>query len=410
MLAMSQPTFSELIKAGRRRFRKQQGTIVERSNTFFLRFYRDGENGERIKVTEKLCEKGPDFPSANCRAVIVLRDLRMSQINAERHQTLAVATPLVAEPITIGEFWLQTYLPWVTANKRASTARGYKYVWSLYLKAELSAKPLNGFTTLDCSELLDRLVTSRKLNENTIASVRSLMSGIFKRATNTKGPDGKALIAHNPMRDAQISVKVRKAKPRVKYTLEETAAILNALEQPDAKLFFAFCAVLAMRPEEAAAVRWENIDLKVGKVHVCEAAPYGMLGELKTEQSERDLFFGDDVRSFITAWYTSMGKPKNGLLFTGNGVDPINHNSFAKYRIKPHAKKVCKRWNGCYSGRHGAATRLYNQDGDVRAAYQALGNSFEVVYKTYVEPDTECWRRRKNGPFRRTKMGQAGAR
>jgi integrase len=72
----------------------------------------------------------------------------------------------------------------------------------------------------------------------------------------------------------------------------------------------------------------------------------------------------------------------------GNGVDPINHNNFAKYRIKSKAGKVCLRWNGCYSGRHGVATRLYNQDGDVRAAYQVLGNSLQVVIQTYVEADT----------------------
>jgi hypothetical protein len=34
------------------------------------------------------------------------------------------------------------------------------------------------------------------------------------------------------------------------------------------------------------------------------------------------------------------------------------------------------------------ATRLYNQDGDVRAAYQVLGNSLQVVIQTYVEADT----------------------
>jgi integrase len=364
-----------------RRFRKQQGTVIERSGSFWLRFYRDGENGARVKVTEKLCDKGPEYPTADCRAVTLLRELRLSQINSERHKTLAAPAPMPEEPpLTIGAFWVGTYLPWVEANRRFSTARGYKYVWSLYLKHELSEKPLTTYRTVDASELLDRL--AKKLNENTLASVRSLMSGIFKRACS------KGIINVNPMRDAEVSVKVRKAKPRVKYTLEEIAAILNALTEPDAKLFFAFCAVLAMRPEEAAAVRWENIDLKAGVLKVREAAPYGELGELKTEQSKRDLHFGGDVRTFIKAWHTKAHKPKTGFVFTPNGTDPINHNNFAKYRIKPHAEKVCKRWNGCYSGRHGAATRLYNQDGDVRAAYQALGNSLEVVIKTYVEADT----------------------
>jgi hypothetical protein len=65
----------------------------------------------------------------------------------------------------------------------------------------------------------------------------------------------------------------------------------------------------------------------------------------------------------------------------------VNHNSFAKYYIKPHAEKACARWCGLYAGRHGAATSLYNLTGDIRAAYQNLGNSLGVVQKTYVKPD-----------------------
>jgi hypothetical protein len=40
-----------------------------------------------------------------------------------------------------------------------------------------------------------------------------------------------------------------------------------------------------------------------------------------------------------------------------------------------------------YAGRHGAATALYNLTGDIRAAYQNLGNSLEVLMSTYVKPD-----------------------
>ncbi len=188
---------TELLKANRRRFRKQQGTIVERSNAFWVRFYRDGEDRARVKVTEHLCDKTKEFPSADCNAVTVLRDVHMARINAERHKTISAPAPLPKEPpLTIGAFWLTTYLPWVEANKRFSTTRGYKYVWSLYLREELETKALSEYRTVDASELLDRL--AKKLNENTLASVRSLMSGIFKRACS------KGIINVNPMRDAEV--------------------------------------------------------------------------------------------------------------------------------------------------------------------------------------------------------------
>jgi integrase len=389
LLSMTKTELLELLKASRskRRFREQTGTVVERSDGFYIRYYKDGDGGVRTKVTERLC----DLSIVDPQKRKLLAKSHLSAINNTHHAALRSETP--APVLTVGAFWDTVYLPWVKSNKRFSTLRGYEYVWELYVKDELAALPLDTYHTIDASAFLDRLAKKgggalgNGLNKNTLASVRSLMSGIFKRAINTKGPNGKGLIDRNPMRDAETSVKVRKAKPRVKYTLEEIVAILNALDKPDAKLFFALCAVLAMRPEEAAAMKWENIDLAGGVLKVREAAPYGQLGELKTDQSTRDLYFGEDVRGFIEAWHKVQGNPTAGFLFTANGKDPINHNNFAKYHIKPYAMKVCNRWNGCYSGRHGAATRLYDQDGDVRAAYQVLGNSLEMVMKTYIEPD-----------------------
>ena len=246
-------TLLELLKANRRRFRKQKGTIVERSNAFWLRFYRDGKDGARVKVTERLCDKGREFFAADCHAVTVLRDIRMAQVNADHHKELAAPTPLPeAPPLTIGAFVLTTYLPWAKGNLRGSTARGYEKLWGQCLKAELETRTLMGYTTLDANEFLTKLAA--KLNRNSLAHVRSLMSGIFKHAKNTRGPDNKPLINDNPIRDVKVLVKVRKPKDMVAYTHEETMSILNTLDRTDAKLFFALCAVLGMRPSEAAAV------------------------------------------------------------------------------------------------------------------------------------------------------------
>src|SRR5712675_83562 len=108
--AMTESTILELLKADRQRFR---------SNAFWVRFYRDGEDGTRIKVTEKLCDKTKEFFSVDCHAVTVLRDVRMAQVNADHHKELSTPTPLPqAPPLDIGTFWLTTYQPWVLANRR----------------------------------------------------------------------------------------------------------------------------------------------------------------------------------------------------------------------------------------------------------------------------------------------------
>jgi integrase len=381
---MTKASILELLKSrSKRRFRVQTGSVVKRSDGFYIRYYKDAVGGGRTKTTERLCDLSVKDPKKR----ELLAKSHMSAINNLHHAALRSEAPLPV--LTVGAFWDTIYRPWVEKNKRPSTLRGYQYIWRLYVKPELVYRPIDSYHTIDASEFLTRL-TSR-LNGNSLRHVRALMSGIFAHAANTKGANGKALIDHNPIRDVKVLANVRDSKERVAYTPEETISILNAIERADAKLFFALCSVLGMRPSEAAAVKWENISDGVLKVR--EAAPYGMLGVLKTKKSKRDLDITEPVTSLLATYRNTLRNPKNGLLFQNGDGQPINHNSFAKYYIKPFAEKVCKRWNGCYSGRHGAATTLYNQEGDVRAAYQVLGNSLEVVMKTYVKPDVEQGRK-----------------
>jgi integrase len=366
-------TTSELLEAvhqmkskPKQRFREQTGTIVKLSDGFYIRFYRDGGGGARTKVTERLCDL-----DTSAAKVKLLAASHMSAVNNARHTSLKSETP--APVLTVGAFFKETYLPWVQQHKRASTADHYESDWKMYVKPELETTPLNTFTTVQACKLLDRMVTVKNLNKSTLAHVKSLCSGIFSKACRTEGTG----VTVNPWREAKADVKVRKAKPRVKYTPQETMTILNALTRADAKLFFALCAIMGLRPSETAAVKWENVT--DGVLKIIEAAPYGVLGDTKTERSKRTLKLIEPMPSLIAAWHEACGKPSCGLMFTNGKGGPVDSNSFAKYRIAPQAKKACARWCGLYSGRHGAANTLLYLTGDPRASYQVLGNTLEVV-------------------------------
>ncbi len=312
----------------KQRFRRQRGTVVERTDGFYIRYYKDGDGG-RTKVTERLCDLG--IAQAKVK---LLRDSHMSAVNNTRHTELHSATP--APVLTVGAFWKETYLPWVQANKRFSTARGYQTVWKLYVKPELETTPINTFTTVQACELLDRMVTVKKLNENTLASVKSLCRGIFTTACR------KGIITINPWREAKESVKVRAEKTRIAYTPEETIAILNALDRPDVKLFFALVAVMGMRPSEVAATKWEHMNWETNTYHVCEAAPYGVMGDTKTERSKRALTVVESVLLILKAWHEASGKPSSGLMFTNGNGEPVNTTHSASTTSHPRRKKYVR--------------------------------------------------------------------
>ena len=77
----------------------------------------------------------------------------------------------------------------------------------------------------------------------------------------------------------------------------------------------------------------------MGVLKVREAAPYGELGLLKTKKSKRDLIITEPVTSLLATYRKSLSTPAVGLLFA-NDDQPINHNNFAKYYIKPYAVKI----------------------------------------------------------------------
>ncbi len=340
---------------------------MQRADAHYLRYYIDDADSNRRKVTEQLCGLDSSKPT-----IEQARRRRMKAINGEAHEERTAAVT----DLTIGDFW-KTYLEHAKKELRWSTVHGYEKLWSQYLETELTTLSLTKYRTADGYHFLSKL--NSKLNRNSLAHVRSLASGVFSYAVNL------GLIDRNPWHEVK-SPKARAPRPKVAYTVKETIAILKATERTDAKLFFALCAMLGMRPSEAAGVRWENV-LET-EVQVRQSVVKGHPDQLKTEQSNRDLPLIEPVKSLMLAWRAQSGEASTGWLFTRPNGRPIQHSNFVKLYIKPFAEKVGPRWNGCYSGRHGAATVLFELTGDARAANQVLGNSLPVVIKSYIKPST----------------------
>jgi hypothetical protein len=84
-LAMAEPTVLELLRGAkqpRKRYRKQIGAVVNRTDGFYIRYYKDSD-GVRVKVTERLCDLSPDV-----RLIPSLQRWFISSINIERHNIL----------------------------------------------------------------------------------------------------------------------------------------------------------------------------------------------------------------------------------------------------------------------------------------------------------------------------------
>jgi integrase len=329
----------------------QSGSIWLRGSSFFLRFY--DEQGKR--KTEFLCEKDDEHYSDTCPVVKDLASRRMEKVNR------ANATP--TETPTVGGFWEAEYLPWARANLRPSTVEVYESIWNSQLDSELGDRRIDSYSPADATKFLTALAP--RMKRSSLSHVRALMSGVFGMATAL----GKT--ASNPIRDCKVLAKSKPSNETGAYTVEEVKAAIKALEDdPVAACLFALCAVQALRPSEAIALKVE--DVSGGYIHVSRSFTRGKyLGETKTNGSAAAVRLIEPTRTLLNkvvagrkeGWVFPHADPKKDT--------PLDFNEVARKRIKPNVRP----WHGLYGGRRGAATKLVDLTGQLVGAAEVLRHS-----------------------------------
>lgn len=356
--------------------RFQQGYIYEAFNAFHVRYYQnaiiDGKT-TRVQKSHKLVEKSTKYHSRACKAVRQKCEEFLRGINEQ-------APGQVNSDMTVVAFWESTYLPFVEAKKRHSTVYGYKKLWASHLKNYFGTRTLSEYRTADGYKYLESLTST--LGRNSLQHVRSLASGVFTRAVNL------GLINANPWSAVRLQ-ESRAPEPTIAYTLDESVAILKALESSTkAALVFSLAAFLGMRPSEIAGLKWE--DIYDDEIHIRQAVVRGIEGRTKTPQSQRTLPLLEPVKSLINTYRKQCAGITEGWLFTGRTGGPLKMESFIKHAIMPAVRNAGLPWYGLYAARRACATNLVALTGNVNAAYQVLGNSLAVAMKAYIKPSIEA--------------------
>lgn len=346
---------------GRSVERHQVGRIYEASNKFYVQYRRteiiDGVK-RRVQRSEFLCEKDAKHKSVTDRAVKVKRDEFMLRVNAPTVRRGAVS---------VADYWTGEYLPFAEKNLRASSLSGYRQIWNQHLKNHFDDTLLTEYTTGMATAFLTKL--AEKYSRRTLQHIRTTASALFQHATRLD------YIPANPWRGAAPLGTVRDTEGTAHYTLEEAENIVNALvDRTDAQLIFALCFWLGLRPSEAVALQWGDIDDK--HIHIRRAVVRGVAGPTKTPESVAALPLIEPVRSLLAAWKPKCLPSKAGWLFPATGVrgDVMDLRNLSANVIRPIVKEKigAKAWKGLYAGRRGAGTALVELTGNLVAAQELL--------------------------------------
>ena len=166
--------------------------------------------------------------------------------------------------LSIADFVDTIYLPWVRANKRASTINGYEKISEKHLKGHFG-KMLLRYQPHHATAFLTKLAEKR-MGLNAVKHVRSLMSGIFKHAA------ALGYINANPIHLAKVLVTPKAPKETPHYTVLEMATALTVLQgQTRARTAMALASI-GLRPSEIRGLKRDDIDLNAGVLRIGRSA------------------------------------------------------------------------------------------------------------------------------------------
>lgn len=269
--------------------------------------------------------------------------------------------------------WLDNVDP---LNVRASTHRAHASMMKTYVFPAFGKRRLRSITTSDIDGLIQGLLAAGKSVSTTRYCV-SMLSTAFEKARRT------GLIQQNPVDDA-TRPKLSPAKNQPYTPLELLRFLTAALENRlHAGLMF-MLATTSIRPAEAFGLRWSDVDLRAGSVHVRRSVVRFTGGftydSPKTARGTRAILLSAHTTHLLAAWARHNGPHKpDDLVFPNTRGEPL-HVAYVYHAIFERAVEragVPKR--RMYDLRHSHATFLAASRVPPRVVSDRLGHASSAL-------------------------------
>jgi integrase len=353
--------------------KQQRGYIFRKGKFWFLRYadtvLRDGKS-VRVQLCKKLAPFCDQYRSE--KSVRSLADEILHPINA------GIAD--VRSTMAVSDFIETAYLPEVKAQRRPSTYKNYKDIFTLHVQPRLGKISLRQFRCVDGERLLGDVARQAKtkdgtpLRRNTLARIKSFLSGAFKTAKRTGCLDGV-----NPMSDTSLQGGTPPGVTHA-YNLAEIRAMLSLLPEP-AKTIVLFAAFTGLRQGEIRGVRWRDFTGKTLAVErslwnnivnkpktVCSAAPIPIVRPLAEALETHRLRMGELAGPDLPIFQSGIGSPINLANVAKRIIVPriekckVCRKAKAEHRPEAHLFELDRTlfWKGWHAFRRGLATTLHD--------------------------------------------------
>jgi integrase len=208
-------------------------------------------------------------------------------------------------------------------GRERTTLMQYKQHVRLHIVPDLGNIKLANLSTPRVEKFRDDLLTtlSRPMARKVLGSLKALLKDAKRRGN----------VAVNAAADTTITADKRlkrKVQAGRDFPLtSEVKAMLDAA-QGRHRAIIVVAALAGLRASEIRGLRWQDVDLKRGFIHVRQRADrYGAIGNPKSEAGERDVPVGPLVINTLREW--RLQSPGDLIFGTGTGK-PENHSNIVQ--------------------------------------------------------------------------------
>jgi integrase len=270
------------------------------------------------------------------------------------------------------------------------TLAGYHYMYQRYVAPTLGGLRIDQITASDIQNLMARII-DKGLSKSTANGVKGLMKRLLNAALTQE------VIHKNPANQVASYRRTKDDKTRRKTPLNSEEAIehLEAAIGSEFDLFVHLILILGLRRGEALGLRWEDIDLDRGQLHingaVSEQVVVSASGERKvqkkrtlpkTDASNRTLALSAPITAALMRQkemafqlvekYQLEGLPEF-LIFDSRGgaANPSNYSKrFRQWQVDMGLRLI-----RIHDYRHSCATIAFNEGVDPVTVQVGLGHS-----------------------------------
>jgi len=241
-----------------------------------------------------------------------------------------------------------------------STRRNYEFNLRKWIIPRWGNYQLGEVRTIEVESWLRSLPLAR----GSCAKIRNLMSVLFNHAWRHE------LFDRNPIKLVRQSAK-RRAAPNV-LAPAEIKLLLDHLDLRERTLVLV-AASTGLRQSELFALKWGDIDFSQGTMNVTRSITYGIVGQCKTETSQKPVPVHSILAEELTQWRDRCRyRETDDWVFANEhhrGCHPYWGQAILRGIIRPVADRIgIKRRIGWHTFRHTYSTLL-----------RSVGTEFKVM-------------------------------